>query len=187
MEQKETECKVALYAKDKRSQWYVDSGFSKHMTGDQDKFLSLKRKEKWSVTFGDNVSAKILGKGTVSLRNNKAKEENFLLLENLKPNLLSVSQKCDQGHILIFDSQKFEIRKEDLEKLVVVALTTQSNVYILNIEEEEKCCMNQIYESWLWNRRMGHIGFDNLIKVNKKEVVRDMPKIIKTSYYVCRH
>jgi hypothetical protein len=26
-----------------------------------------------------------------------------------------------------------------------------------------------------------------LLKVNKKEVVRDMPKIIKTSYYVCRH
>jgi hypothetical protein len=43
------------------------------MTGDQDKFLSLKRKEKGRVTFGDNVSAKILGKGTVSLGNNRAK------------------------------------------------------------------------------------------------------------------
>jgi hypothetical protein len=37
------------------------------MTGDEDKFLHLKRKEKGSVTFGDNVSAKILGKGTISL------------------------------------------------------------------------------------------------------------------------
>jgi hypothetical protein len=187
MEEKETECKVALYAKDKRSQWYVDSGCSKHMTGDQDKFLSLKKKEKGSVTFGDNVSAKILGKGTISLGNNKAKEENVLLVENLKPNLLSVSQTCDQGHILIFDSQKCEIRKEDSGKLVVVAPRTPSNVYILNIEEEEKCCMSQIDESWLWHRRMGHIGFDNLIKVNKKEVVRDMPKIIKPSNSVCRH
>jgi hypothetical protein len=35
MEEKETECKVALYAKDKRIQWYVDSGCSKHMIGDQ--------------------------------------------------------------------------------------------------------------------------------------------------------
>jgi hypothetical protein len=64
----------------------------------------LKRKEKGRVTFGDNVSAKILGKGTVSLGNNKAKEENVLLVENMKPNLLGVSQTCDQGHILIFDS-----------------------------------------------------------------------------------
>jgi hypothetical protein len=61
------ECKVALYSKDKRIQWYVDSGCSMHMTRDQDKFLSLKRKEKGRVTFGDNVHAKILGKGTFSL------------------------------------------------------------------------------------------------------------------------
>jgi len=79
MEEKETECKVVLYAKDKRSQWYVDSGCSKHMTGYQDKFLSLKREEKWSVAFGDNVFAKILGKGIVSLGNNRAKVENVCL------------------------------------------------------------------------------------------------------------
>ena len=47
--------------------------------------------------------------------------------------------------------------------------------------------MRQIDESWLWNKRTGHIGFDNLIKDSKKEVVRDMPKIIKSSNYVCRH
>jgi hypothetical protein len=174
IEEKETECKVALYAKNKRSQWYVDNGCSKHMTGDQNKFLNLKRKEKGSVIFGDDVSAKILGRGTVSLGNNRAKEENVLLVENLKPNLLSVSQTCDQGHILIFDSQKCEIRKEDLGKLVVVAPRTSSDVYILNTEEEEKCCMGQIDESWLWHRRMGHISFDNLIKVSRKEVVKDM-------------
>jgi hypothetical protein len=102
------------------SQWYVESGCSKHMIGDQDKFLSLKRKEKGRVTFGDNVSAKILGKGTIILGNKKAKEENVLLVENLEPNLLSVKQTCEQGHTLIFDSKKFEIIKEGSRKLVVV-------------------------------------------------------------------
>jgi hypothetical protein len=47
--------------------------------------------------------------------------------------------------------------------------------------------MSQIDESWLWNKIMGHIGFDNLIKINKKDVVRDMPRIIKPSNFVCRH
>jgi hypothetical protein len=108
------------------------------MIGDQDKFLSLERKEKGSVTFGDNVSAKILGKGTISIGNNRSKEENVLSVENLKPNLLIVIQTCYQGHILIFDSKKCEIRKEDSEKLMVVASRTPRNVYILNIEEEEK-------------------------------------------------
>jgi hypothetical protein len=60
-----------------------------------------------------------------------------LLVENLKPNLLGVSQTCDQGHIPIFDSQKCEIRKEYSGKLMVVAPRTPSNVYILNIEEEK--------------------------------------------------
>jgi len=187
MEEKETKCKVSLYSKDKMSQWYVDNGCSNHMTRDQDKFLSLKRKEKWRVTFGDNVSAKILGKGTVSLGNNRTKAKNVLLVENLKPNLLSVSQTCDQGHILIFDSQKCEIRKEDSGKLVVVAQRTSRDLYILNTEEEEIFCMFQIYESWLWNIRMGHISFYNLINSSIKEVVKDMPKIIKHSNSICRH
>ena len=69
---------------------------------------------------------------------------------------------------------------------MAVAPKTPSDVYILNIEEEEKCCMSLVDESWLWNRRMGHIGFENLIKVNKKEVVRDMSNIIKPSNFVCR-
>jgi hypothetical protein len=60
---------------------------------------SEKEREKGRVTFGDDVSTKILGKGTVILGNNRDKEENVLLIENLKPNLLSVSQTCDQGHV----------------------------------------------------------------------------------------
>jgi hypothetical protein len=64
----------------------------------------LTKKEKGCATFGDNVSGKILGKCVVTLGNNKNKVENVLLVENVKPNLLSVSQTCDQGHILFFDS-----------------------------------------------------------------------------------
>jgi hypothetical protein len=80
------------------------------MTRDKRKFLTLTKKDKGKVTFGDNVSAKILGKGTFSLGNKKNKAENVLLVENLKPNLLSVSQTCDQRHIFIFYSQKCEIK-----------------------------------------------------------------------------
>ena len=79
IEENETECKVALYAKNKISQWYVDSGCSKHMTGDQNKFLNLKRKEKGSVIFGDYVSTKILGKGTINIGNNRAKEKKCVI------------------------------------------------------------------------------------------------------------
>jgi hypothetical protein len=131
--------------------------------------------------------AMILGKGTVSLGNNKTKEEYVLMVENIKHNLLSVSQTCDRGHILTFDSQKCEIKNKDTRKLVADAPRTSSNVYILNIDKEEKCCLSQLDESWLWHKRLGHLSCDNLIKANKKEVVRDLPKMFKPSYPICKH
>jgi hypothetical protein len=42
-------------------EWYIDSGCSLHMTRDQDKFTSLKRKG-GNVAFGDDSSTKILEK-----------------------------------------------------------------------------------------------------------------------------
>jgi hypothetical protein len=116
------------------------------MTGDQSKFLKLNEKGKGKVTFGDNMSAKILGKGNVRLGNNKTKAEDVLLVENIKPNLLSVRKTCYQGHILTFDSQKCEIIKRDTGKLVAVAPRTSSNVYILNIDEEDRCCLRKVIE-----------------------------------------
>jgi hypothetical protein len=39
------ECTLTLQDKQKKHGWYVDSGCSKHMIGDKDKFLTLKKKE----------------------------------------------------------------------------------------------------------------------------------------------
>jgi hypothetical protein len=98
----------------------------------------------------------------------KNKEENVLLVENMKPNILSVIQTYDQGHILFFYSQKFEIKKERSRELIVIAPRTSSNVYILDIEEKEECYMSQVDERWLWQKIMGHLSFDNMIKAIRK-------------------
>jgi len=37
-----------------KQQWYLDSGCSKHMTGDKSKFLSISFKQEGHVTYGDN-------------------------------------------------------------------------------------------------------------------------------------
>ena len=92
---------ICLCATESQNLWHLDSGCSKHMTDDSSKFTTLKY-HKRKVTFGDSLSSKIIGKGTIVV-NSKIKAENVLLVENLKPNLLSVSQTCDQGHICIFD------------------------------------------------------------------------------------
>jgi hypothetical protein len=46
--------------------------------------------------------------------------------------------------------------------------------------------MGQIDESWLWHKIMGHIKFDNLVKINTKQAVRYMPKIDKHSNTLCK-
>ena len=100
-----------MHAQNKEIYWYIDSGFSRNMTGDKNTFLILKRENGGSVSFGDNKSAKIIGKGKVILGSQKATTENVLLVDHLKHNILSVSRSCDQGHTLLFNSQKCRIRK----------------------------------------------------------------------------
>ena len=95
---------MALQAHKNESQWYIDSGCSKHMTRDQNNFISLKNEKGSNVTFGDNVSTKIIGKGIESLGNKKVRAKNVLLVEDLKHNFLNVSHMCDQGHTCTFNS-----------------------------------------------------------------------------------
>jgi hypothetical protein len=88
-------CGLVLSAQRKMKPWYIDSGFSKHMTGDKGKFLSLSESKSGTVTFGNDAPGKIKGKGMVSLSNGKGKAQDVLLVDGLKHNLLSVSQMCD--------------------------------------------------------------------------------------------
>jgi hypothetical protein len=107
----------------------------------------LKRKG-GNVAFGDDSSAKILGKGIVELGSKDVKEKNVLLVEDLKHNLLSVSKMCDQGYTLTFDSRRCKIKKEDSGRLVATATRRPSNIYILDPEEnsskEERDQKNEV-------------------------------------------
>jgi hypothetical protein len=119
------------------------------MTGDRDRFLTLRKERDVLVSFINDDSTKIIGKGTVRIGNKNTKEENVLLVEDMKHNLLSVSQMCDQGHKVTFDSQKCEIRKEGSRKLIATAARTSSNIYVLSEIGNEKCFLGKEDESWL--------------------------------------
>jgi hypothetical protein len=66
-------CGLVLSAQRQKNPWYIDSGCSKHMIGDKGKFLSLSESKSRNVTFGNDASGKIKGKGMVSLSNGKGK------------------------------------------------------------------------------------------------------------------
>ena len=65
------------------------------MIGNKNKFLTLKKEQDGSVSFGNDNSSKIIGRGTIKLGSKEAKAENFRLVEDMKHNLLSVSKMCD--------------------------------------------------------------------------------------------
>ena len=49
------------------SEWYFDSGYSRHMTGDKSFFTSLEDYNGGTVTFGNGSLAHVKGKGSISI------------------------------------------------------------------------------------------------------------------------
>ena len=73
------------------------------MTGDKSQFITLDAKNRGMVTFEDNGKRKIIGIGNIGITPSKY-IENILLVDDLKYNLLSISQFCDKGYKVIFES-----------------------------------------------------------------------------------
>ena len=84
-------CNITLFVEGEENKWYIDSGCSKHMIGDKDKFISYNALEKENnVTFGNDSLVVIKGKGSIFLKE-KVKSSNVICVYGLKHNLLSVS------------------------------------------------------------------------------------------------
>ena len=71
----------------------LDSGCTKHMTGDSRVFNSINSNDNGeidSITFGDNGKGKVKGLGKIVISNDMS-ISNVLLVESLNFNLLSVA------------------------------------------------------------------------------------------------
>ena len=79
--------------------WYLDSGYSCHMTSDKSLFKSLKKKIGDYVTFGDGSHAQVLGKGTVEILGLPLLKD-VLYIKGLKANLLSITQISDEDFLV---------------------------------------------------------------------------------------
>jgi len=124
-------CGITLYVEGQENQWYINSGCSKHMTGDKEKLHSYNALEKEkSVSFGNDTPAVIKGKGSVFLKE-KVKARNVMYVDGLKNNLLSASQMCDQGNEVVFRSNGCVVRELDTGETVIKGTIIPNNLYIL--------------------------------------------------------
>ncbi|GJX50042.1 retrovirus-related pol polyprotein from transposon TNT 1-94 [Tanacetum coccineum] len=75
--------------------WYLDSGCSKHMTGDRSQLTNFVNKFLGTVKFGNDHVAKILGYGDYQIGNVTISRVYYV--EGLGHNLFSVGQFCDSN------------------------------------------------------------------------------------------
>ena len=89
--------------------WYVDSGCSRHMTGDISQLKNLEQYDGGDVVFAGGSKGRIIQKGTVG--NGALTLENVNYVPELKHSLLSVSQMCDKGYSAHFTNKECLILK----------------------------------------------------------------------------
>ncbi|GKC73978.1 ribonuclease H-like domain-containing protein [Tanacetum coccineum] len=121
---------------------FVDSGCSRHMTGNIANLFDFKQFDGGYVAFGgDAYGGKITGKGT--LKTDKLDFEDVYFVNELKFNLilLKIPRKDNMYN---FDMKNI-ILKESLTCFIAKAT---------------------LDESMLWHRRLGHINFKNIKRVN---------------------
>jgi len=99
------------------------------MTWDINNFAILSRyHEGGTITFRDDSKEKIIGIGNIKISSSPL-IENVVLVDNLKHNLLSISQLCDRGFKVIFDDLTCNI------------LDRQTNACVLSDFHENNMCM----------------------------------------------
>ncbi|GJS32046.1 retrovirus-related pol polyprotein from transposon TNT 1-94 [Tanacetum coccineum] len=169
----------------KEDQGYVDSGCSRHMTGNMSYLSDFKEFDGGYVTFrGGAKGGKITGKGT--LKTGKLDFEDVYFVKELQFNLFSVSQMCDKKNSVLFTDTGCFVLSPDFkladESQVLLKVPRKNNMYSVDMKnivpKESLTCLvakATLDESMLWHRRLGHVNFKTINKLVKENLVRGLP------------
>ncbi|KAI3770624.1 hypothetical protein L6452_01764 [Arctium lappa] len=158
---------------------------TKHMTGNMSCLQDFKHINGGHVAFGDNLTGgKISGKGNVT--KGKMTFEDVYYVDQLKYNLLSVSQVCDKQHSILFTNTECMILAPGFkvvdESMILLRTPRKENVYCLDMDNVDSdsslnCLVSKasVDESSLWHRRMCHMNFKTMNKLVKNNLVRGLP------------
>nr|KAJ0222410.1 hypothetical protein LSAT_V11C200064640 [Lactuca sativa] len=169
--------------------WYIDSGCSKHMTGNRNYLRDFKPiQTNQDVTFGNNMKAKIKGYGNITNGNFTIKKVAFV--NDLKHNLISVSQQCDNNLEVLFTKQRSLIM-DAKTKDVIVDSDRAGNMYPLDMDliygKPDICLLSKAPTdiSWLWHRRLSHLNFGYINKLIGDDLVRGLPLLKLDNETLC--
>ncbi|GKB00724.1 putative ribonuclease H-like domain-containing protein [Tanacetum coccineum] len=164
---------------------FVDSGCSRHMSGNIAHLSDFKDFDGGYVTFGGGANGgRITGKGTI--KTDKLDFEDVYFVKELKFNLFSVSQMCDKKNYVLFTDSECLVLSPNFklpdESQILLKIPRQNNMYSFDMKnivpKDGLTCLvakATSEESMLWHRRLGHVNFKNINKLVKENLVRDLP------------
>nr|GEV73898.1 hypothetical protein [Tanacetum cinerariifolium] len=170
---------------------YWDSGCSRHMTGNISYLSDYEPFDRGYVSFGQG-GCKITGKGTI--KTGKLEFENVYFMKDLKYNLFSVSQICDNKNSVLFTGLESIVLGRDFKLLddanILLRTPRQHNMYSIDLNnivprKDLTCLVAKASddECMLWHRRLGHLNIKTMNKLVRHNLVRGLP----TKYFKNDH
>ncbi|GJV03225.1 hypothetical protein Tco_1336794 [Tanacetum coccineum] len=151
---------------------FVDSGCSRHMTGNIAYLSNFKEFDGGHVTFGGGAyGGRISGKGT--LKTDSLDFDDVYFVKELKFNLFSVSQMCDKKNYVLFTDTECLVLSPDFklpdESQILLKIPRKDNMYSFDMKnivpKESLTCLAAkatLDESMLWHRRL--VIMESLVK-----------------------
>ncbi|GJZ10976.1 retrovirus-related pol polyprotein from transposon TNT 1-94 [Tanacetum coccineum] len=167
--------------------WYLDSGCSKHMTGDRSRLRNFVKKFIGTVRFGNDHFGAIMGYGDYVIGDSVISRVYYV--EGLGHNLFSVGQFCDSDLEVAFRKHTCFVR--DLDGVDLIKGSRGTNLYTISVEDMMRsspiCLLSKASKnkSWLWHRRLNHLNFGTLNDLARKDLVRGLPRLKFEKDHLC--
>nr|GEX72350.1 retrovirus-related Pol polyprotein from transposon TNT 1-94 [Tanacetum cinerariifolium] len=167
--------------------WIIDSGCSKHITGNRALLTNFVEKFIGTVRFGNNDFAVIDDYGDVVIGSMTIKRVYYV--EGLGHNLFSVGQFCDKGLKVSFRKSSCFVRNEHGVDLLTDDRSL--NLYTIALNEialnSSSCLLAKASssQSWLWRQCLSHLNFATINNFVKNNLVRGLPKMKFKKDHLC--
>ncbi|KAJ0491696.1 putative RNA-directed DNA polymerase [Helianthus annuus] len=164
--------------------WYLDSGCSNHMTGQQELFKRLDETKKVSVKIkmGNGKSIQVEGEGSVKLEVSPGVTKSLSDVQfapALGYNLLSVGQLMRAGYRLVFDGDACTVTNKRTGERMCKVMMSANNVFPFNVTQPHATSLAAIIpdDPSLWHQRYGHLNENSLRTLSDKDLVAGLPRI----------
>ena len=161
--------------------WVLDTGATNHMSGSRSVFAERNSGITGTVRFGDGSVVNIEGKGTVLFACKSGEHrrlEGVYYIPRLTTNIVSIGQLDEDGFKVLIESgilRLFDLQRQLLAKVE----RSSSRLYFLDMNIVAPVCLTARAGdvTWRWHERFGHINFQSLRKLGRKDMVLGLPSI----------